>query len=517
MKKRYSLFTLIVAIISAVVILSGCGGETADEGEVKDLIFSLESVHAEEFDPILSSVGDQFYLQLIYRSLMKIDAETLDAVPDMAEDYEVSEDGKIWTFYLRKGVQFHKEFGEMKASDVVFSYERCVDPETNSRYATDFKIVDTVEADGDYTVIFKLKEPFAPFPYLLTERSLGSLIVSEKAVEEYGDDYSSNPIGTGPFAFGSWTPGQETVLKSNADYYEGAPKVNLVLKEITEASTSLMALQKGEIHGMDTQVLEILQQAEGIDNLVVSYEKIPLLYGVFLNVTKEPFDDVRVRQAIAHAIDKKAICNTVFGEKMVEVAEGVVPSLLEYYTTDGVQNYPYDPEKAKELLAEAGYPNGFEMEAKPRDDQRNTRIFTMIQEQLAKVGIDMKVTPAAGAEWAAWQYSGDALIGYFPMARAPEIHFFMYGYYHSDSHPPASNGSFYSGIDDLLDEAVATMDSNERARLYKEAQQKLSEDVPWVLLYESKTMTIVDQKVKGIYAGRGFNSDSRFEKAVIED
>ena len=439
---------LVISLI-AMLVLTACGksaeapgpsgasqGTTPQTNAPVDLVFSADNISAANLDPQKSSVNDQYYLQVIYRSLLKVNMSTMEVEPDMAEKYQVSPDGLTYTFQIRKGVKFHKGFGDMTAKDVVFSYNRVVDAKTASKFAKGFSMVESVSAPDDYTVVYKLKAPFAPFPFLVSDQEMGAFILSEKAVTQYGDQFNKNPIGTGPFMLKEWIPQQSTAFASNPDYYAGAPKVNLTVREIKDGNTALMALQKGEIQAMTSTQLEIVNQAKSMNNIDVKIQHAASLYSMFMNVTQKPFDDVRVRQAVAYALDKDANRKALFGDSVAAPATGYIPSLIKGFTTEGLAQYPYNPEKAKQLLAEAGYPNGFSVVAKPASDPRNTRIWTLIQENLSKVGIKVELEPVAAAQWSTWQYSGKAAMGYFPMNRVPEIYFLMNGYYNSNSKPP---------------------------------------------------------------------------------
>ncbi|RLE95430.1 MAG: ABC transporter substrate-binding protein, partial [Thermoprotei archaeon] len=246
----------------------------------------------------------------IYSTLIGYKPGTREMYGDLAESWEVSENGTVYIFHLRKGVKFHKGYGELKASDVKFTFERILDPKTNARYPDFFKSIDHIEVIDDYTIKFVLKYPDSAFlTYIAPWRN--SFIVSQKAVEELGKDFSFNPVGTGPFMFESWdSETGDVVLVANPDYYGEKPKVDKVIyKVIEDPYTAYLALERGEVDivTLDTSISGLLERAKSNPNIKV-YEKIS---GGSLSLTfnlKHPIlKDVRVRRAIAYAINKTEI------------------------------------------------------------------------------------------------------------------------------------------------------------------------------------------------------------------
>ncbi len=519
---------IILLLLSLAIALPGGAATEATNGKADqktknpktnqksgELIFST-IVNTTNLDPQKGSPNDIAMIRNIYSALLDTVTGTHEIKPGLAEKYTVSPDRLSYTFHLRKGVKFHKGFGELTSRDVLFSYQRLMNPNTASMFAKDFNMVKSVTAPNKYTVIYKLKTPFTPFPYLVSAAEMGAFILSEKAVKKFGEQYGKSPIGTGPFILKEWIPQNSVTLLANPDYYDGAPKIKkLTYREISDGTTAFMAFRKGEVQAFYTDQQENIKQAKTMKNAKILSKAANSQYSLWMNTKQKPFDDLRVRQAMNYAIDKMAIVKALFGDVHLP-AKGYVPSVLKGYTTVGVKQYEYNPAKAKKLLTEAGYPNGFTVEAKVLNSPGYQRIFTMLQAQLGQVGIKLDYQPAATPEWLSFQYSGKALFGGWPFTRVPEIHFVMYSYYHSNNKPPASNGSFYGGIDDLLNKAAAEKNWAARAKYYQQAQRKLSEDVPFITIYQGRINVIADKRIKDIIIGGDYPQDIRFDKASWE-
>lgn len=525
-------FVLLLAVaILPILVLAGCSSQPTDSkappsGQADstgsssgnaapaktELVYS-SWMSITVIDPQKGNATAQSAERPVFSALLDTKPGTHELLPDLAEKYEVSADGKTYTFHLRKGVKFHKGFGELKASDVVFTFNRIRDPKTPSRYSVNYKSVESITAPDDYTVVFKLKTPDVAFPYLLSGAFQGAYIYSEKAVAQYGDTIGQNPIGSGPYQLEELIPQNKVVYTANPDYYNGAPQIKkLTYLQIPNDNTSFMAFQKGEIDAMVTQTPEILEQAKAQKDVTI--QQIPQFSDslLFMNTKVKPFDDIRVRQAMAYAIDKDEIVNTVFGA-INSPAKGYVPSIAQGFTTEGVTQYQYNPDKAKELLTQAGYANGFTITTKQNNSPSTQRVFTVLQAQLAKVGIKLDFQAVQLPEWQKFQQSGTAQFGWWSGVAPTDIQYFMKTYYYGASTPPGNNAAYYTGIDDILNKAMQESDANERADLYKQAQQKLSQDVPYIPLYESKCNLITKKNLEGLVPGGDFSTDVRFGDA----
>ena len=261
------------------------------------------------------------------------------------------------TFHLRKGVQFHKGFGEFTADDVKFTIERHLNPKTKSRLRNYYRAVKRVEVVDPYTVRIHFTAPTPGFVGSVAAYFSGWML-SRKAVTKYGKDYALNPIGTGPYVFESYQRGVKTVIVANEAYWEGPPRIKRAeFIPIPEASVLYAALESGDIDLAHIRSATVYNRALKNPNLKVEVKPAMSVRGIYLNTTRKPFKDVRVRHAFAHAINREQILKHVLGGTGKLAVSIFNPNHWGY--TEDVRTYEYDPEKAKKLLAEAGYPNGF--------------------------------------------------------------------------------------------------------------------------------------------------------------
>lgn len=302
----------------------------------------------------------------VYENLLYWDDKTLDVYPGLAQSYDVSPDGTAYTFKLRQGVQFH-DGTEMDANAVAFSYSRVLDPDNEFyKLGQPFPLMDfwygaidpkqTIVQDK-YTVTLKLKQPFSPLEGYLAWPAAS--IVSPTAVKKYGAAFRENPVGTGPFKFVSWDHNQKVTFNRFDNYWgDKASLDSIVFRPLVEEQTRYTELTAGNIDLAYDLPPDNLPQVKA--NPRVQYLETPLghVWFLVLNTTGGPTADVRVRQALAYAIDKQAIINDILKGTGVP-ATGPVPSIIDYAYNKNVQTYDYDPDKAKQLLTDAGYPNGF--------------------------------------------------------------------------------------------------------------------------------------------------------------
>jgi peptide/nickel transport system substrate-binding protein len=317
---------------------------------------------------IASGSGQHNYAVMsnVYENLLYWDDKTLDVYPGLAQSYEVSPDGTAYTFKLRQGVKFH-DGTEMDADAVKFSYSRVLDPEDEFyKLGQPFPLMDfwygaidpkqTIVQDK-YTVTLKLKQPFSPLEGYLAWPAAS--IVSPTAVRKYGAAFRENPVGTGPFKFVAWDHNQKVTFNRFDDYWGPKPSLDtIVFRPLVEQQTRYTELIAGNIDLAYDLPPDNLAQVKADPR--VQYIETPLghVWFLVLNTTGGPTKDVRVRQALAYAIDKQAIINDILKGTGVP-ATGPVPSVIDYAYNKNVQAYDYDPDKAKQLLSDAGYPNGF--------------------------------------------------------------------------------------------------------------------------------------------------------------
>ncbi|MBS4214692.1 MULTISPECIES: ABC transporter substrate-binding protein [Neobacillus] len=513
MKRKINIILSI--LIAAVIVLSGCTEQkqsgTKETSESKGTSNSSKekainvamSGEAEKLDPHFASpVNEVTIVQTIFNGLVKFPTGTVDFEKiegDLAEKWESNSDATQWTFHLKKGVKWQKGYGELTSEDVKWSFERVMDEKTGSPWRADYDNVANIEAPEQYTVVFNLKQPDASF-LLKVLNYHGGMIVNKKAIEDAGDKFMTSPVGTGPFIFEEYSPKDKVVLIKNKDFFKGEPKLEkVILKIMTDPTAVEIAMDKGEIQlglGIGDQ-LWIDKRKENKD-LVLDFTTPALLWGIHLNMSKPPLDDIRVREAIAHAIDIKTYVNKVVGKDAASLPTGNVSAV--YFGAAKVGAYDYDPEKSKELLKEAGYEKGLTL-PKQYISTLNSYLDIMVyvQDQLRKVGIEMPLEKVEHATYhanARKDLNNIALYGY---VRAPHadtvLTQFFYGPSTVGTPTGVTNYSHYNKVDKLIEQARVELDKTKAKQIYKEAQEQIKKDFIYVPLVETNTVLVRRKEV----------------------
>ncbi|HLR54120.1 MAG TPA: ABC transporter substrate-binding protein [Pseudogracilibacillus sp.] len=518
------LFILLLLMIGSVLAACSGGnndgnnadaeGENAEEGagEGGTLIFGRGS-DSTSLDPSRTTEGETFKVtKNIFETIVDFEDEGTEIVEGLAHDWDVSDDGLEYTFELEEDVTFH-DGTDFNADAVVKNFERWAggDEEMFPYYNTMFggfegddgHVIKSVEADDDYTVTFTLNRPQAPFLKNLAMDMFA--ISSPEAFEEEGDDdYERNPVGTGPFEFVEWLPNDSITVEKYDDYWqEGLPKLDeVVFRSIPDNASRLNALNAGEIDladGINPSDGEAIEN----DPELQLIERPSMNIGYLgLTVTREPFDQKEVRQAMNYAIDQEAIIEA-FYEGRAEEAVNPMPDTIEGYNED-IEGYEYDPEKAKELLKEADLEDGFEMELWAMPEPRpympdGQKIAEVIQKDLAEVNIDAEIVSHEWATYLELAEKGEAdafLLGWTGDNGDPDN--FLYALLDEDN--IGSNNYTYFENDethDLFIEAQTEVDQDKRNELYEETQEILHEEAPWVPLAHSTPLLGAADDVTG--------------------
>ncbi len=416
----------------------------------------------------------------IYSGLTSYEGATGKIVPDLAESWATS-DQKTWTFSLRKGVQWQKGYGELTSADVLYSYNRIMNAATASPYRAEFNNIDKVEAPDPYTVVITLKKPDAGFLHQVANYHQGQ-IVKKEAVEKAGDQYKWNPVGTGPFVLEKFTPGSEIVLARHEGYYKGpAPLERINFRIVKDDKTAAIALQNKEVDlamrvGQQT-ALESLMKDKALTMNIGKETGIALK--VF-NPEVAPLADARVRQAWAHAVDWAAIYKTT-APLTSSAFYNLLPSWMDGYTAD-IPLYPYDVEKAKKLLADAGYAKGFTVKQLGASSAGISEANQLEKSYLAAVGINLEFelvdTPVFNQRrnQGAFEVSGRLL----PAINPDTI---LFSYLHPDNTAPKGlNGARYNNpeMTALLESARAEGDPARRKELYAKIQRVALTDLSYL-------------------------------------
>jgi len=492
--------------------------------QAKTLVYCSEG-SPEGFNPQLFTSGTTYDASSvpIYNRLVEFKTGTTELQPGLAEKWDVSEDGKTYTFHLRKGVKWQttKDFKPTRtfnADDVVFSFERQLDK--NNKYhgvsggsyeyfeGMDMpKLIAKIEKVDDYTVRFTLTRPEAPF---LADLGMDFASILSK---EYADNMLKagtpekldlNPVGTGPFVLQQYQKDSRILYKANPDFWGTKPKIDRLVFSITpDASVRYAKLQKGECQVMPyPNPADIASMKK--DTKINLMEQPGLNVGYLsFNTEKKPLDNVKVRQALTMAVNKQAIIDAVY-QGAGQAAKNLIPPTMWGYNND-VKDYAYDPAKAKELLKEAGMPDGFSIDLWAMPVQRPynpnaRRMAEMVQADWAKIGVKAKIVTF---EW------GE----YLKRAKASEHQTVMMGWTGDNGDPDnffatlfscaaAKDGSNYSRwcykpFEDLIQPARAEADHNKRIELYKQAQVVMHDQAPALIIAHSTVYEPVSKKVSG--------------------
>ncbi len=464
-------------------------------------------------DPALETDGESFKVcDNIYDTLVTFRPETTELAPGLAVAWKVSEDLTTWTFQLRKDVQFH-DGTPFNADAVVFSLARQYQPDHpfhrvegayqywNSMSMSE--IVRDVKKVDDHTVSIALTRPNAPFLSNLAMNFCG--IVSPTAVRKHGADYPRHPVGTGPFRFVQWIRDDRVVLERNPDYWGDAPQIDrLIFRSIPENSVRLIALIQGSIDGMDNLVPDFIPNIEKHPNLRLLTQPGMNVGYLAMNMDRAPFHLLKVRRAVNHAIHKQALVDNLYQGLALPAVNPIPPSIWSYH--EGIEGYAYDPERARELLAEAGYADGFKTTLwampVPRPYMPQPRkIAQAIQADLQAVGILAEIV---SFEWGTYLDKVSrgqhdmALLGWTGDNGDPDN--FLYVLLDkSATRQPANNIAFYRSdeLHDVLVQAQREVDIDLRSAHYRKAQEIVFHDAPWVPLVHAAQTAAFKKTVSG--------------------
>jgi peptide/nickel transport system substrate-binding protein len=433
--------------------------------------------------PATATSGVIFYN--VQEALVKVDRHG-KLVPWLAERWNTS-DNRNYTFFLKKGVRFHNG-RELKAADVKYAFERAMNPETKHPYAKDYEAIGDIIVKDDYTVTFALKSVNASF--LQNVARSGSVIYPREAVETM----KSAPIGTGPFRFEEWVRGDRIVLVRNPDYYvKGLPKLDRVTyRFITDPNAVLAALKAGDVDvslfGLGPEHVQDIQKDARFQVIVGDTTNDVILA---MNNARKPYTDVRVRRALTYGINKQDVLKgAMFG--LGKILGTNVDPLNPYYV-DMSNAMPYDPAKAKKLLADAGYPNGFDTVLKVSPQYYYTvRSGEVIADNLKKIGVNMRIEQI---EWGQWLSR---------VFREADYDLTIIGHAEAWDIKNYANPKYYFRYDsqkfqELFAKSETTVDDKSRRDLYVQMQKLMVEDAPVVWLFMHPRLAVAKKGVQGLW------------------
>ncbi|MCK4392205.1 ABC transporter substrate-binding protein [Candidatus Bipolaricaulota bacterium] len=457
-------------------------GANQEQPKIGGTLVLVRAHDATGLDPhtVTAHVSHRVF-ELVYNTLVGLDSD-LKVVPELAKLWEISDDGLQYTFYLYQGAKFHNR-QELTSEDVKFTFQRILDPETGAVARSFFTDVEKITTPDDYTVVFKLSRPNAAFLVNLTAPNAS--IVS-KQVATMGDlRKPENAIGTGAFKLTEWKPDEYMSLEKNTDFFiEGKPYLDEILIKIIPEEASILATLRAKEADFalleDPIVAKATRQVSG-----VKLDSVPSLryHLLFVNTSREPLDNQKVRQAISYAIGRQDLINTaVFGEG---VPAGPIPPSMKLWAlpTTEYPCYTSDVEKARQLLAEAGYPQGFETTilVPLGEPVTGAAEAQFIKAQLKEIGIKAELEITEFGIYVERWCDADLDLAIGLNAGAPDPDFYLYRYFHSTGSLQFITGDWNTPrLDDLLDQGRVESDLAQRQEIYAEAQRILVEGSPFI-------------------------------------
>ena len=490
MKKSKTLFTLLIA----GALMASCGGAKESNDGGKDNAKTAErpltvamATEIDSLDPFNATAGDtKTVMDQIFDGLLDVD-EDGNLVPDLAESYEISEDGLTYTFKLKEGVKFH-DGSDFSADDVYYTYDKLSGLSSGEPMSSKFSVIKEMEVISPTEIKMTLDAINNSFIYLQ----------NQPIVKKDYEDNQTKPLGTGPYKFVSYTPGEGMVMERFDDYHRKdhvakIKQVNVV--RIADNQALVMALNNGEVDLASKLTADELEQVSESTDSYSHPQNLVQLLG--LNNKVKPFDDIRVRQAIAHAIDKDELIEAVAGGKASKIYSSFSPALKDFYN-DLEEMYPTDVEKAKELLAEAGYPDGisFTMTV-PSDYKFHMDTAELIQAQLKKAGINATIDPIEFSTWLDRVYKDRdyettiaGFIGYTDPIRVLDRYVSTndkdYLNYESEEY------------DKAISNAMETLDRDELIKNVKDAQEIIARDCAAVFLQDPNDNIVLNNQYTGL-------------------
>lgn len=497
MRKDLRLRLALLAVVLLVLVPAGAPQAQTSGEKVLRMGYTADFVTLDP--PRITTMPDYPLAMNIFNGLVRYKPSGLDVEPDLAERYEVSKDGLTYTFWLRKGVKFHKGFGDFTARDVKFSFERVLDPRLRSPFAPQMKLIRGIEIVNDYQVKLHLSEPYADFlPAVLAFRP--GYIVSQKAVEQSGAQFGASPVGTGPYMLERYVPRQEIAFAAHPEYFGtfrsgarragGRPHIDrVVFKIIPEETVIALALIKGELDYVPIRTAEAFKLIRADSRL--GYTATPVLgrRSLWGNTHRPPLTDVRLRRALSHALNHKEFVETV--EEGMGTTEGMwseIPPGVFGHIEDA-PSFPYNPDRAKVLLTEAGLASG--MRPLVIVFRATDRSFAQaVRGYWTKVGVPVTLEELGSAPYEARRVSGDfdfLITG--PTRVAPDQFLLPL---QSDSVP-----NFYGRIDSLIRGQRREVDPVKRKAILRQIQIRISSDLPIIPVYRPYYVTAFRKGVTG--------------------
>ena len=482
--KRFLVMLLVSAMTTA---LCACAGGKAGSADADSLItIGIPQDLDESLDPhVAEGAGTREVLFNVFEGLVKPNSNG-DLIPAVASDYSINEDGTVYTFTLREGVKFHNG-KKVTVQDVKASLDKCAGTESGEPLVAAFSAVKEINTPDDKTIEVVLKESDTDFLPNLT----AAILPADHL------DASTEPIGTGPYKYVSRSPQENIILESFDDYWGEKAKIKtVVLKIVSDADTIVMNLEGGSIDLMAR--LSTTQAAQLSDNFDIYEGTMNLVQALYINNSVEPFNNTKVRQALSYAVDVQEIMDFVSDGKGTETGSSMFPAFGKYYMKELNDTYNTDIDKAKQLLNEAGYPDGFEFTITVASNyQQHVDTAQVLKEQFKKIGVTANINLVEWDTWLNDVYIGrnfeTTVVGVDASTLTASA---MLGRFVSDS---GKNFINYNNpeYDKVYGEAIATVDDDVRTEKYKMCERILSEDAANVYIQDLPNLVAVNKKFGG--------------------
>ena len=503
-----------------VLVLGGCAGQQpAAKPAAPAPAPAKESTLVQSYgsdpttlNPLLAADdASSMVVNQIFNALVTVDND-LNVIPDLAEKWDISQDGKTYTFYLRKGVKWH-DGKPFSSADVKFTFD--LYKKEKLPQSTAFDAVQEILTPDENTVVFKLSRPEPTIMLLGLAFWRGNRIVPKHIFEGkdlFNNEYNMKPIGTGPWKFKEWVKGDRTVLERNESYFRpGLPKIDrYVFKVIPSPATEIAALEKGETDYISNVGLADVRRVEKIKGIKVkpTLDKLGLTYYLGLNRENKYLKDIRVRKALMHAMNRQEVIDIAL-EGLGKPQNSFISSALTKWYNPNVPVYEFDSKKAASILDGAGYKPGvggmrFTVKALMRAGRADQqKVLQVIQSQWKKVGVGLEIVPMEQAtinDKILKTFDFDMVI--FGSASGPDADR-LYSYFHAKNLGAAWQFMRYNNaeVNRLWDQSRQTMDDAERRKLFNRIQEIIMSELPFLPVYEYSMYLAVNEKLVGLPAG----------------
>jgi len=490
-------------IVFAALVFAGLLLPQAFAQDDEVVVISQALAHSSLNPAEATGLSDASVIRTMFEGLVGFDAD-FELVPELATAWEVNEDATSISFELREGVTFHD--GTAFDADAVKAYYDWVRDEDNAQPARGRSLlsdVETIEVLGPFELRIDLSGPNGAMIFNLALSN--ARIASPTSVTAEDADITRDPVGTGPYRFREWLDGQKVVVEANPDYWGDAASADVIeFLEVTNAATRIAQLQSGEAHFIETVPTALVPQIDAADGVSTAVSESTFARIFPMNTQRPPFDDVRVRRAMNHAVDKEQLV-AVAQQGLATVMDAPMPSPVFGYAPQ--EPYEYDPELARELLAEAGYADGFEFEVLTFTGDEYRTVGQVLQQMFGDVGVTMTLSPTE---------RGALVDAIFQPLEETELQAGIVGAstptgdadraltvsFSRESWPPSSNNwSFYHDerVQELIEAGRATGDASVRQEIYAEAQEIIWNDAPWVFLYSPDNVAGQADALSGVF------------------